>query len=225
MKNRVLLLTGILLICLCAVESHAAPQVDYGDMKSSTLTASGWNALGNKNYEAVVALASKCIDTYKTTALQQQKAAATGKPNDKGTWALNDVAASYYMRAQAYEGLNKMAEAIADYKYLSENLSAAALSGDNGTTWNPAKPAQERAIILAATTHQEHTISKIDSSSLIVKTPTAITTYRINAKTQIEFKGKPAKLSDLKTGMRVEVTAGTDPQVAERINADDPPRK
>jgi hypothetical protein len=225
MKKRFFSLFGILLVLLCATElPAAAPKVDFGDMKSSTLTAGGWGALGNKNYEAAIVFATKCIDTFKVTALDQQKAAAAGK-TDKGTWALNDVGVCYYIRAQAYEGLGKNAEAIADYKYLAENLALTQTPGDFGSTWTPATAAKERAIILAATTNQINTISKVDSSSIIVKTPAAISTYRITAKTQIDFKGKPARISDLKTGMRVEVTAATDPQVADRISADDPPRK
>ena len=74
------------------------------------------------------------------------------------------------------------------------------------------------------TPHIYTTIESVDANSITVKGPKGTTNYKITADTQITFKGSTVKVTDLKPGMRVSVTAGMDATVAERINAEDPPK-
>ncbi len=68
------------------------------------------------------------------------------------------------------------------------------------------------------------TIAMINANSITVKEPTGTRTLTITQFTQITFKGQLARFDALvEPGMRVAIGAGTDPTVAERIDADDPP--
>jgi hypothetical protein len=209
---------------LAAPQSRAA--VDYGDGSSATLTAKAWAALGSKNYADTIAYTSKCIESYQKLALDQQKTLATAKKTaDKANWALNDVATCYYIQGMAKEGLNKMPEAMADYKYLVDNLTLAQCLDGKGFSWNPATPAKERLGILMVDHKTSDVITKIDLDTITVKTAAAVSTYRITTATKIQFKGQPANLTDIKIGMAVTVTPAPDARVAAIISADDPPRK
>jgi len=64
-------------------------------------------------------------------------------------------------------------------------------------------------------------ISSVSADSITVQEPKASKTYKIDQFTAIYYNGQSAKVTDLKTGMRVEVSAGGDPTVAERISASD----
>ena len=72
----------------------------------------------------------------------------------------------------------------------------------------------------------KHTvIESVDANSITVKVGDAKTiTYKITPQTEITFKGNSVKVTDLKPGQRVSVTAGMDATVAARIAADDAPK-
>jgi hypothetical protein len=75
-------------------------------------------------------------------------------------------------------------------------------------------------------TPSPHTvIQAITATSITIKEPKGSATYKITDLTEIDFKGEPAKVTDLKPGMSVVVTVGLDPTQADRISADDPPKK
>lgn len=75
-------------------------------------------------------------------------------------------------------------------------------------------------------TPRTHTvIQTVDASSITVQSGDQTTTYKITKLTEITYKGNTATVADLKPGMRVDVTAGMDPTVADRIAADDAPTK
>ena len=204
---------------------RAQASVDYGNASSATLTAKAWTALGVKNYADTIAYTSKCIDLYKTLALQQQKNLLSKYTSDKANWALNDVATCYYIEGMAKEASGKKSEAMADYKFVVDNLNMAQCDSGNGTTWNPAKPCKERLALLALDNTTPATIEKIDLDSITVKSATAISTYRITGETKIDFKGEPANLTDIRPGMAVTVTAAANPNEAASISVSDPPRK
>jgi hypothetical protein len=75
-----------------------------------------------------------------------------------------------------------------------------------------------------ATPHIYTTIESVDANSITIKGPKATSTYKITPQTEITFKGETVAVTDLKPGMRVSVTAGTDATEAERIAAEDPPK-
>jgi hypothetical protein len=230
MKNRRFLVPGLVLQAILLFSPPAAraatPTVDYGDNSTATLTQKAWQSLGVNDWASTIAYTTRCIDTYKDQALNQQKALASKHPGDNpDSWALNDVGTCYFIRGKAYEGLKKIPEAIADYKYLVDNLALSACTDPKGFVWYPAKPAKDQMILLAAATQEIDTIEKVDLNYITIKTPSKITTYRITMQTNITFKGQPAHLTDLKEGMSVVVTPAANAQEAASISTDDPPRK
>jgi len=68
-------------------------------------------------------------------------------------------------------------------------------------------------------------IQSVSDDSITVKEPNETKTYKIDKFTEIRFNDQLAKVSDLKSGMRVEVTPGVDSTVAGRISATGAPKK
>lgn len=212
-------------ICLPGLP-RASADPDFGDGSSATLTQKAWVALGAKNWADTIAYTSKCITAFNKLALDQEKNLASGHPQgEKTSWARDDVGACYYIRGKAYEGAGKISEAMADYKYLIDNLPLAQCRDPQGFSWTPAKPAKEALALLSLDHAMPDVITKIDLDSITVKTAAAVTTYRITGATKIQFKGQPASLTSIKVGMAVTVTPSSNATVADTINADDPPRK
>jgi hypothetical protein len=72
----------------------------------------------------------------------------------------------------------------------------------------------------------EHTtITSISADSLTISSGGTAKTYKLTKDTVLTFKGQTAKPEDLKAGMRVSVTMASDPTVASRVNASDPPKE
>ena len=75
-----------------------------------------------------------------------------------------------------------------------------------------------------ATPEPTHTtIRTISADSITVAEPKGTKTYKITKSTEFELRGQKVKIDELKAGMRVSVTVGSDPTVAERISASDAP--
>jgi|SRR5579862_2141845 len=71
-------------------------------------------------------------------------------------------------------------------------------------------------------------IVSITATSIRVQEGKESKSFAINSDTEIDYNGQRVTASDLKPGMRVEVTQGMDEGVAERINATEappPPKK
>ena len=226
MKHHYFAATGIVLLALSLFAPPLArADVSYGDGSSATLTAGAWKAYNVKNYKDAIAYTSKCIESYKTIALTQQKNLASPHATDNSAWALNDVATCYYVQGMAKEGLGKAADAMADYKYLIASLDRAQCQDAKGFSWSPAKAAKDRLGALLVDNTGESVITKIDLDSITVKTSTAVSTYRISPTTKVDFKGQPTSLTAIQIGMSVVVTTGADATEAESISASDPPSK
>jgi hypothetical protein len=73
--------------------------------------------------------------------------------------------------------------------------------------------------------HRATTIDSVSADSISIKGAKDAKTYKITKDTVFTFKGKTVKADEIKPGMRVSVSAGTDPTVAARITADDPPKE
>jgi hypothetical protein len=114
---------------------------------SVTLTTNAWNALNAKTYDQAVTFAQKCIDLYRSQALDQAKgmtAPLTVKEEIQAKWALNDVGTCYYIMGQAYEKSNKTKEAVAAYQTLANDLPYTQCWDPKGWFWPPAKAAKDR---------------------------------------------------------------------------------
>ena len=106
--------------------------------------------------------------------------------------------------------------------FSSKSLLATLVIALSGFTAHAGKPAGKYA--KKAPEPPRHTlISSIAADSISVKGSQDAKTYKISKDTVIEFKGQRVKVEDLKAGMRVTVTAGSDPTVAGRIAASEAP--
>lgn len=152
MKTRPLL--ALLLLAISAApafaqapQAPAAPALDFGDYRSETMTTKAWAALEGNNFEAAIGYTSKCIEMFRAQAIEQQKALTaplTEKEQIFAQWALNDVGTCFFIRGQVYEKQGKKAEALADYKFLAENLPFAQCWDTKGWFWRPASAAAEK---------------------------------------------------------------------------------
>lgn len=133
--------------------TSAAPQLDFGDFKSSTLTEKAWHALGEKDYDSVLGYTQKCIDMFKDKAVEMQKsltAAPDTSEKEKvfANWALNDVGTCYFIQAKALEEQGKSKDALTAYQFLADNLSYSECWDTKGWFWSPAGAAKERVAAL-----------------------------------------------------------------------------
>ena len=86
--------------------------IDFGDYKSSTLTAKGWDALKQNRPMAAEAYANKCIELYSEQADTQQISLRDfpSEGLEWEYWALNDVGTCLFIKGQALAKLGKQAE-------------------------------------------------------------------------------------------------------------------
>jgi len=109
--------------------------VDFGDYQSGTLVKKAWDALAKNDLGAVLAYTNKCISLYSDQASKQQSSLSTyecSSYKSSQLGALNDVAASYYIQAQAYQAANMTDQAREGYKKVVLDYSY-------GQTWCPQK--------------------------------------------------------------------------------------
>jgi len=147
-------IVGWLPITVCAEEGDPSTVTtpDFGDFSSSTLTAKAWGGLISKDQKAAQLFANKCIETYRTQALEMQKSLkepTTTKEETEKLWALNDVGTCYFILGQSLEAEGKTKEAVAAYNFLTENLAFAQCWDEKGWYWKPADAAREKAKALA----------------------------------------------------------------------------
>ena len=133
-----------------AAAPAAAPALDFGDFTSATLTSKAWGALDSKNYPAVSGYTNKCIDMFKTQAVQMQSTLKEPAPKDKANdfWALNDVGTCYFILGKALDDQGDKKGAMAAYKFLVDNLSFAQCWDPKGWFWKPADAARKRLVEL-----------------------------------------------------------------------------
>ncbi len=141
------ILTIVVSAGILSTAALQAQSYDFGDHSSQTLVSKAWAAQDAKNDAAVLAYTGKCIEMFQPQALEQQKALSaplTVKEEIFKQWALNDVGTALFIRGQALERQGRTAEAIADYKMLSEQLPYAQCWDVQGWFWKPADAASGR---------------------------------------------------------------------------------
>mgnify|MGYP000896870432 CR=1 FL=1 len=122
--------------------------VDFGDMKSSTLTTKAWDAYNKNDLEGVLTYTNKCISLYGAKAKEMQDS-LTEYPwenNDKifSYWALNDVGTCLFIQGDAYKKANKLAEATAAFNKVVKEYYFAQSWDPQGWFWKPSEGADQR---------------------------------------------------------------------------------
>lgn len=84
------------------------------DHGSETLTNNAWAAFNEGDFKSAVKIASQCVGLYAHEAKRQQKQLKNFASHDKAHeyWALNHVAACYYIMGESYLRLDKKRKAL-----------------------------------------------------------------------------------------------------------------
>ncbi|MFC1594744.1 tetratricopeptide repeat protein [Candidatus Omnitrophota bacterium] len=180
---------GIVLFCLLAAVSFVMPlsisaqEYDFGDFKSSTLTAKAWIALAEGNIEAVLAYTNKCVALYAEEAKNMQAGLtdyASGSNQDIFKyWALNDVGTCVFIQGEAYKNAQMLEEAKESYASVINDYSYAQCWDTKGWFWKPAEAAKEK--LSAIETGQEYDFGDNASQTLTTKAWAALTANDLDA--------------------------------------------
>ncbi len=124
------------------------PAVLYGT--SEDMTTEAWRALNARNWDHAVDQAEATIQEWSTAALYLQKMKArdigrlveySGDPNEKKAifkyWALNDVAAAYFILGQAQDHSGNYAKASRAFQQVVNHYSLAQIWDPKGWFWSP----------------------------------------------------------------------------------------
>ena len=130
----------------------AAEAYNFGDFRSETLTGKAWGALNQGDIEAVLAYTNKNLELYGEQAKDMQatlSAYPEGSNDDIfAYWALNDVATSLYIQAEAYRKAEMNDEAKEVYSTLIEDYGYGQAWDSKGWFWKPADAAKEKLAML-----------------------------------------------------------------------------
>jgi len=129
------------------VVSQTAPvDYDFGNYTSETLTTKAWQALEQKDYAAVEAYTTKCIELYEPQALEQNASLTdfAAKGNEFDYWALNDVASCYFILAQARLEQGQVKEAKEGFNAIIEKFPYAQCWDPRGWFWKVADGASNK---------------------------------------------------------------------------------
>ena len=124
------------------------PAILYGN--SEDMTTEAWKALNAGDYEHAIDQAEATIREWSASALylQQKKMQEighlvdfTGDPNERRSifkyWALNDVAAAYYILGQAQDHQGNYAKASRAFQQVVIHYSLAQIWDPKGWFWSP----------------------------------------------------------------------------------------
>ncbi len=131
---------------------ESGQNLDFGDYTSQELTTKAWAALEEKNLDAVLAYANKCIDLYSPEAKEMQDSLTEypWESKDKifSYWALNDVGTCLFIKGEAYRNAGQKKEAQEAFKKLVDEYSYAQCWDPQGWFWKPAEGAQQKLEML-----------------------------------------------------------------------------
>jgi len=152
MKRLFMVLGVAVVLCLsagyaqsAASEDKGVKSYDFGDMTSQTLTTDAWQALKDKDYDAVYAYTNKCIELYKSKALVMQAGMTGFAPKGKefDYWALNDVGTCYFIKGKVLKEQGKNEEARNVFNTLIKDYSYSQCWDPKGWFWKPAQGAED----------------------------------------------------------------------------------
>ncbi|MBI4309175.1 MAG: tetratricopeptide repeat protein [Candidatus Omnitrophica bacterium] len=137
-----------------ADQAQPAKAVNFGDFRSTTLVTKAWEALEQNDIESVLAYTNKCIEMYGEQARKMQselKDYPTGTNDDIFKyWAINDVAASYYIQGEAYRKANMKEESKEAFNKLVKDYSYGQVWDPKGWFWKPVEGAKDKLAMMEA---------------------------------------------------------------------------
>lgn len=129
-----------------------AAAYNFGDYRSVTLVGKAWQALQEKDLEAVLAYTNKVLELYAGEAKKMQESLtgyAEGN-NDKvfSYWALNDVATALFIQGEAYRQASMTDEAKAAYQRILDEFKYGQCWDQGGWFWKPAEASKEKLAMI-----------------------------------------------------------------------------
>jgi len=151
MKRALAVLT-LLMSATALMWAAPAEAYNYGDYRSSTLATKAWQALEQKDLEAVLAYTNKNVELYAEQAqkMHQSLSDYPAGSNDQvfAYWALNDIATSYFIQGEAYRKAGMTKEAKAAYQKVIDSYSFGQCWDTGGWFWKPAEAAKEKIAMI-----------------------------------------------------------------------------
>ncbi len=114
---------------------------------SCVMQVNAWDALGGQRYDDVLSITEECTEQFGDIALETHSSMTdfAEAKNDLEYWTeygvLTDVAACYFIRAEALMKLDRADEALVAYTVLVEELQYSQLWDPRGWFWKPAEAA------------------------------------------------------------------------------------
>lgn len=139
-----------ILLIFCSTAYADLGKYDFGDNKSETLTAKAWDALIEKDYDAVLAYAKRCVSLYESRAKTQQNLLEELPKGDDvfQYWALNDVGTCYYLIGEAYCAKKKYELAKRAYRKVIKKLPFAQCYDPAGYHVKVAVSCEKKLVVL-----------------------------------------------------------------------------
>ncbi|MEI6438356.1 MAG: tetratricopeptide repeat protein [Candidatus Omnitrophota bacterium] len=131
-----------------------ASPYNFGDFRSTTLATKAWQALADKNLEAVLVYTNKCLELYAEKARVMQSGLKEYPAGEDqkifAYWAVNDVATSLYIQGEAYRQAGKMDEAKKAFNRVVNEFSfGQAYDLVQKTFWKPVDAAKDKLDMMA----------------------------------------------------------------------------
>lgn len=128
-------------------------KIDFGNNSSETLVSKAWQALADKDLEAVEAYCKKAEEMYGDEAQKMQESLDEYPWESKEKifeyWALNDVGTCLFIQGEAYRKAGMDDKAKEAYEKVVEDYSFAQTWDPAGWFWKPAEAAQEKLVSMA----------------------------------------------------------------------------
>ena len=122
------------------------PRAPSQGPNSAAITEQAWNALREKRYDRVMALANECIRKFSPKAVRQQ-GSLLDFPKQQEAFkysALNDVATCLFIKGRAYEEQRKFDSAKQVYTEILEQYGFAQCWDPQGWFWSVASAAMDQ---------------------------------------------------------------------------------
>jgi tetratricopeptide (TPR) repeat protein len=122
-----------------------AKEYDFSDESILALAVKGWEALNQKDEQALLAYTSRCIELYQEQARDQQAELNDFAPPDARVSyeALNNVAACYFMLGEFYKHQKDWQKSRENYKKVVDKFYFSQYWDPRGWWWKPGKISAE----------------------------------------------------------------------------------
>ncbi len=129
-----------------AASESEDPAYDFGDYTSQILTTKAWEAATAGRYAEAEIYVTKCIELYQNQAVEQSAHLTDFAPKESAfsSWALNDVATSYFILGQVRLAQGRIKEGQEAFNTIVEKFPFAQCWDTRGWFWKVAEAASDK---------------------------------------------------------------------------------